>query len=103
MRIIFSLLSINLIVSNSSNLCLNSGPYLLLSKSSRYFLIGNFAFLNRWATPFSLRNATSPSNNSSATEMAGTIVYLVSPAGAYVNGQEIVIDGGALTVNPSTA
>jgi len=38
-----------------------------------------------------------------ATEMAGTIVYLVSPAGGYVNGQEIVIDGGALAVNPSTA
>jgi len=36
-------------------------------------------------------------------EMAGTVVYLASRAGGYVNGQEIVIDGGYLAVNPSTA
>lgn len=37
-----------------------------------------------------------------AQEMAGTAVYLASPAGCYTNGQEIVIDGGYLCVNPST-
>ncbi|KAK0457789.1 short-chain dehydrogenase [Desarmillaria tabescens] len=33
-------------------------------------------------------------------EMAGTVVYLASPSGCYANGQEIVIDGGCLAVNP---
>ena len=37
-----------------------------------------------------------------AQEMAGTALYLASSAGCYTNGQEIVIDGGYLTVNPST-
>ncbi|KAF8120581.1 hypothetical protein EV363DRAFT_88226 [Boletus edulis] len=36
-----------------------------------------------------------------ATEMAGTAVYLASPAAEYMNGQELVIDGGFLAVNPS--
>jgi len=35
-------------------------------------------------------------------EMAGTVVYLVSRAGGYVHGQEIIIDGGYTAVNPST-
>ncbi|KAH7885376.1 hypothetical protein F5I97DRAFT_2032967 [Phlebopus sp. FC_14] len=34
-------------------------------------------------------------------EMAGTAVYLASPAAGYMNGQELVIDGGYLAVNPS--
>ncbi|TDL17844.1 short-chain dehydrogenase [Rickenella mellea] len=38
-----------------------------------------------------------------AEEIAGTVVFLVSRAGCYTNGQEIVVDGGALTINPSTA
>ena len=28
------------------------------------------------------------------SEMAGTVVYLASPAAAFVNGQTIVVDGG---------
>ncbi|EPQ51024.1 NAD P-binding protein [Gloeophyllum trabeum ATCC 11539] len=38
-----------------------------------------------------------------AQEMAGTAIYLASPAGCYTNGQDIIIDGGYLAVNPSTA
>ncbi|KAF9481171.1 short-chain dehydrogenase [Pholiota conissans] len=34
-------------------------------------------------------------------EMAGTVVYLASRAGGYTHGQEIVIDGGYVSVNPS--
>ncbi|KAI0916761.1 hypothetical protein AcW2_007068 [Taiwanofungus camphoratus] len=34
-------------------------------------------------------------------EVAGTVIYLVSPAGCYTNGQEIIIDGGYTAVNPS--
>lgn len=33
--------------------------------------------------------------------MAGTAVYLASRAGGYMIGQDIVIDGGFLAVNPS--
>ncbi|KZT65745.1 short-chain dehydrogenase [Daedalea quercina L-15889] len=34
-------------------------------------------------------------------EMAGTVIYLVSPAGCYTNGQEIIVDGGYTAVNPA--
>ncbi|KAI9057479.1 short-chain dehydrogenase [Trametes sanguinea] len=37
-----------------------------------------------------------------AEEIAGTVIYLASPAGCFTNGQEIVVDGGYLAVNPST-
>ncbi|KAJ7712457.1 short-chain dehydrogenase [Mycena metata] len=37
-----------------------------------------------------------------AQEIAGTVVYLASLAGCYTNGQEIVVDGGYVAVNPST-
>jgi len=36
-------------------------------------------------------------------EIAGTVIYLSSPAGCYTNGQEIVVDGSYTGVNPSTA
>lgn len=36
------------------------------------------------------------------TDMAGTILFLVSRAGGYVNGNVLVIDGGRLSVLPST-
>lgn len=34
-------------------------------------------------------------------EMAGTVIYLVSPAGCYTTGEEILTDGGYIAVNPS--
>ncbi|KAJ7164659.1 short-chain dehydrogenase [Mycena crocata] len=37
-----------------------------------------------------------------AQEIAGTVIYLASPAGCYTNGQEIIIDGGFVAVNPAT-
>jgi len=43
-----------------------------------------------------------PSYLFSGQEMGGTAVYLASRAGGYVNGQEIVIDGGYVAVNPSS-
>lgn len=36
-------------------------------------------------------------------EMAGTAVYLASKAGGYVTGQDVIIDGGYVTVNPAVA
>jgi len=44
-----------------------------------------------------------PSGRSgSAEEIAGTALYLVSRAGWYTNGQNILVDGSLLSVNPST-
>ncbi|ESK95792.1 short-chain dehydrogenase [Moniliophthora roreri MCA 2997] len=36
-----------------------------------------------------------------ALEMAGTVVYLASRAGGYTSGQEIIMDGGYVAVNPA--
>lgn len=35
-------------------------------------------------------------------DMAGAILFLASRAGAYLNGNVLVMDGGRLSVNPST-
>ncbi|KAL1699025.1 hypothetical protein EV121DRAFT_217072 [Schizophyllum commune] len=37
----------------------------------------------------------------SKAEMAGTALWMVSASGCYLNGQEILIDGGHATLNPS--
>lgn len=37
------------------------------------------------------------------TDMASVALYLASNAGSYVNGQVIVVDGGCIATNPSTA
>ena len=37
-----------------------------------------------------------------AEDMAGTILYLTSRAGAYCNGFVVVTDGGRLSVMPAT-
>ena len=38
----------------------------------------------------------------SAGEVAGSVIYLSTAAGCYTNGQELVVDGGYVAVNPST-
>lgn len=38
----------------------------------------------------------------SPEDMAGTILFLTSRAGAYFNGMEVVVDGGRLAVVPSS-
>jgi len=38
----------------------------------------------------------------SATEIAAMILLLVSQSGNFINGQEVVLDGGYLAVNPAT-
>lgn len=35
-------------------------------------------------------------------DMAGTVLYMVSRAGAYCNGNVVVIDGGRLGTMPTT-
>ena len=37
----------------------------------------------------------------SEAEMAGTALWMASGAGGYLNGQEILIDGGHATLNPA--
>ncbi|KAH7092845.1 short-chain dehydrogenase [Auriculariales sp. MPI-PUGE-AT-0066] len=37
------------------------------------------------------------------SEMAATALYLASPAGGYMNGQTMVIDGGFIATNPAAA
>jgi len=44
-----------------------------------------------------------PSERSGSEEdIAGTILYLVSRAGGYVNGSVLLLDGGKLAVVPAT-
>jgi NAD(P)-dependent dehydrogenase (short-subunit alcohol dehydrogenase family) len=38
----------------------------------------------------------------SEEDVAGTLLYLVSKAGSYVNGSVVLVDGGKLATVPST-
>jgi NAD(P)-dependent dehydrogenase (short-subunit alcohol dehydrogenase family) len=40
--------------------------------------------------------------SSSEEEIAATALFLASPGAGYITGQELVMDGGYLAVNPST-
>lgn len=33
-------------------------------------------------------------------EMAGTIIYMASRAGGYLNGSVLLVDGGTLSIHP---
>ncbi len=35
-------------------------------------------------------------------EMAGTILYMASQAGGYIDGSDLVVDGGRLSTMPAT-
>jgi NAD(P)-dependent dehydrogenase (short-subunit alcohol dehydrogenase family) len=38
----------------------------------------------------------------SEDEMAGTILYLASAAGGYLNGTVLLVDGGTMAIQPSS-
>jgi NAD(P)-dependent dehydrogenase (short-subunit alcohol dehydrogenase family) len=53
--------------------------------------------------PLSLDKAVVPLGRmGDEADMAGAILYLASRAGAYCNGNIVVVDGGRLTTFPST-
>ncbi|KAF8588555.1 short-chain dehydrogenase [Ramaria rubella] len=55
------------------------------------------------ANRISMGTAPVPANRGGTEEdITAAALYLASRAGCYMNGQEIVIDGGYLAVNPST-
>jgi NAD(P)-dependent dehydrogenase (short-subunit alcohol dehydrogenase family) len=38
----------------------------------------------------------------SEEEMAGTILYMASRAGGYLNGSVVLVDGGTMSIHPSS-
>lgn len=48
------------------------------------------------------KNAVPLGRTGDEQDMAGTVLYMVSRAGAYCNGNVVVIDGGRLGTTPST-
>jgi NAD(P)-dependent dehydrogenase (short-subunit alcohol dehydrogenase family) len=55
------------------------------------------------SAPGGIAQSSIPLQRSGTTEdMAGAILYLTSRAGAYLNGNVIVTDGGRLSVVPAT-
>lgn len=48
------------------------------------------------------KNAVPLGRTGDEKDMAGTLLWMVSRAGAYCNGNVVVIDGGRLGVMPST-
>jgi NAD(P)-dependent dehydrogenase (short-subunit alcohol dehydrogenase family) len=53
----------------------------------------------------SIRNATEQANplkrNGMTADMAGTVLYLCSRAGAFTNGVNVVLDGGSVVHDAS--
>lgn len=59
--------------------------------------------IERMSANGSIPQSTIPLQRPGTVEdMAGAILYLTSRAGAYVNGNVIVTDGGRLSTIPST-
>ena len=54
-------------------------------------LVKNEAILKQWMPHVPMRRVAQPD------EMAGAVLYLVSPAASYTTGAEFVVDGGFLT------
>ena len=48
-----------------------------------------------------VRGATSLDRVGESIDIAGAVVYLASPASAYMTGQSIVVDGGMITAGPN--
>lgn len=60
-------------------------------------LVSKFGENGKWP-----KSVTPEQRAGDAEDFAGAILFLASKAGAYVNGNVLVIDGGRLSVLPSS-